>query len=150
VVQDHHDVAADRLLHLDAGFRRQEMAFAIDITFETSAFFGHRAGVRKGKDLKPARVGQHRAIPVHKAMDAAKLFEHLGSGAKQEMIGVGQQHARPRHLERLYRLGFHSRLCTDWHEDGRLHLAMQRLKSARARFGARGRFIDREVHGHLQ
>ena len=93
LIQHHHDVAADRLLHLDAGFRRQHVRRAIDVAFETRALLVHRAFVRQGENLKSARVGEHRTIPVHEAMNAAELLEHLRARAQQQMIGVGEQHA---------------------------------------------------------
>src|SRR5712691_6298259 len=75
LVESHHDVTADHLLHRDAGFRREEVRFSIHITLKTGAVFVHFSGVRQRKYLKAAGVGQHRAIPVHETVDAAELLK---------------------------------------------------------------------------
>ena len=42
------------------------------------------------ENLKAAGVRQHRAMPVHEAVNAAEFLEDFGAGTKQEMIGIRQ------------------------------------------------------------
>jgi hypothetical protein len=51
--------------------------------------------MRQREDLKPSGVGEHRAIPVDEAMDAAEMLENLGTGTKKQVIGIGEKHACP-------------------------------------------------------
>jgi len=120
----------------------------IDIARKTSALLAHFTLLRQGKNLIPARVGEHGAIPAHETVDASELFENLRSRTKQEVIRVGQQHARTGHLQTLDGLSLYRCLCAYRHEDWSLNLAVQRLKCRRPRFGSGGGFVDGEVEGH--
>ena len=90
--------------------------------------------MRQGKNLIAAGVGEHRAIPVHEAMDAAEAFEHFESGTKQQVVGVGEEHARAGRLEAVDRLRFDCRLGADRHEDRSLDFAMKSSERRSARF----------------
>ena len=89
MVKDHQDIAADGLLHHDSRFGRKQIGLAVDVTFEVGAGFVHRSGEGQRENLKSAGVGQHRAIPVHEAVDAAEFLENFEAGAKHQMIGIG-------------------------------------------------------------
>jgi hypothetical protein len=110
----------------------------IDIALKARAFFIHRALARQRKNLEAARVRQHRPVPFHEVMDAAELLENLRPRTEQQMIRIGEQHARTGRLERLDRLALHRGLRTDRHENRRPHFAMKRLKPGRAGLGTGG------------
>jgi len=46
----------------------------------------------QGKHLKAAAVGEHRAVPLHKAVQPPHLPDHPVPGAQVQMVGVGQLH----------------------------------------------------------
>ena len=139
LIEHHHDIAADGLLHFNARLGRQQIALAIDIALEVCAGFIHGSRMGQGENLKAAGVRQHRARPIHEAVNAAELLEDLGARPKQEMIGIRQQQARAGCLQTFHGLRFDRRLGAHRHEDRRLDCAVQRLKSCRARLGT-GRF----------
>ena len=145
LVEHHVDIAPDRPLHRHARLRREHVVRAVDIALKPRAFLVHRALARQRENLKPARVRQHRPVPIHEAVNPAEFLKHLRTRPQQQMIGIRQQHPRARRLERLDGLPFHRRLCAHRHEDRRLHLAVQRRKRARARLRARRRPLQSEI-----
>src|ERR1043165_1146281 len=94
LIESHHDVAADCLLHCDARFRREEIRFSVYITLKASPLFVQFPGVRQRKNLKSAGVGKYRAVPVHETVNAAELFEDFRSGAKEQMVGINKKYTR--------------------------------------------------------
>ena len=47
----------------------------------------------QGKHLKAAAVGEHRAVPLHKAVQPPHLPDHpVPRGPQVQMVGVGQLH----------------------------------------------------------
>ena len=77
LVEHHHDVAADRLLRLDAQLRAEQDRVSVDIALERRALLAHRPRVRQREDLKPARVREHRVFPAHEPVNAAGAAETL-------------------------------------------------------------------------
>ena len=149
LIEHHHDIAPDHLLHFDAGFRREQVRVAVHITLEARPFFLHGSGTGKGENLKPTGVSQHRPIPVHEAMDTAEFLENFRAGAEQQMIGVGEQHAGARRFQGIDRLALDCGLGTDRHEDGCLDLTVQGGEFRRPGLGAAGGFFEGEVQtGH--
>ena len=55
--------------------------------------FGNFTERPQGKYLKPAAVGEDRAIPVHKLVKPAHIADQRVTGAQMEVIGVGKLHA---------------------------------------------------------
>jgi hypothetical protein len=123
---------------------------AIHVALEARALLLHGAVAGQGKNLKATRVSQHGPVPVHEPVDPAEFFEDLGPGAEHQVVGVGEEHLRARGAEGLGRLALHRRLRSDRHEDGRLHLAVQRLEAPRPGQSAGSGFFEGEVQaGHL-
>src|SRR5438034_8478398 len=78
LIEGHHDVASDRLLHLDAGFGREEIGLSIHVALKARALFVDFPRMRQRKNLIAAGVCQYGTIPVHETVDAAESFEDLG------------------------------------------------------------------------
>lgn len=136
LVEYHHDVAADGALHGDAGLGREQMGGAVHVTLEERAVLVHGAGMREGKYLEAARVGEHGAVPVHEAVDAAEFLKNRGAGAKQEVVGVGEEDAGSGGFEGFDGLGFNRGLGAHGHENGGLHGPVQGVKRGGAGTGA--------------
>ena len=59
---------------------------------EDDLFVINRRQLGEAEDLKPAAVGQNRAVPIHQPVQAAQLFDDVGPRPQGQMIGVGQHH----------------------------------------------------------
>ena len=67
LVEHHHDVGADRGLHLDRALGREQVHALIDVAAKARALLVDRAVAGQREDLIAARVGEHRARPAHEA-----------------------------------------------------------------------------------
>ena len=149
LVEHHHDVAADRALHADAGFGREMVKRAVYVAAKLRALLGHDPVLGQRKNLKPAGVGQHRAIPVHKPVNAAKFLKHLGAGTQEEVKGVGQETLGTEGAQAVGVHVFHRGLSAHRHKNRGAHFAMQGLKPGGAGAGAGGGFFELESEaGH--
>ena len=63
---------------------------SVNMTVKCNALFFDFSQARKGKYLKPAAVGQDRAVPVHKLVEAAHLAHHIVAGAQMQVVRVGK------------------------------------------------------------
>ena len=95
LVESHHDVGADRPLGVDHAFGREEVLRAVDVRTEMAPLLAQLAAVGQRKDLKAARIGQHRPLPRREAVHAARLFENLRPRTQVEVVGVGQDDLGP-------------------------------------------------------
>ena len=131
-VELHGNIGAKQIrLNFDAARGRQPMRGAINVALEGHTIGIHLAQLRERPDLKAATVGQHRAVPVRKAMQAAETLHALCAGSQHQMIGVAEDDIRPGllylvHIERLDRAGRAHR-----HEGGRADFAARCLERAR-------------------
>ena len=99
LIERHHDVAADRLLRLDADFRAEQNRFPVEVTLKDRALLAHRARMRQRENLKSARVRQHRAFPTHETVNAAGAAEDFGTGTQQQMVSIREKNLGARILE---------------------------------------------------
>jgi hypothetical protein len=136
LVQRHHDVRANRLLCGDAEFGTQADGAVVDVAPELGAVLTHVAAVWQGEDLEAARIGEHRAWPVHEGLDAAELFELCRPGTQQQVIGVGQQHLRAALQEVIATLATHRGMRAHRHERGRQDFVVRSTKPGCAGAGS--------------
>ncbi len=106
--------------------------------------------MRQRENLKSARVCQHGAIPINKAVDAAQALEHLGARTEQQMIRVRENHARSRCCKAVDCLRLDGRLRSDRHKNRRLDVAVESVEFSCARICAAGLFFDSEVQTTLK
>ena len=145
LIEHHHDVAPDRHLRPDADLGAEQDLLAVDVAAEFGPLLLDGTGVRQREDLEAAGIRQERLLPARETMDIAEVAEDLGTWAEQQVVGVREQDLRPRFQERIERLGLDRGLRTDRHEQGRLHLVMQRPESRRARPRAAGDRLQLEI-----
>ena len=93
-VKGHDDVGSDGALHVHDGFGRKQMGATVDVRLEFYALFADFASVFEAVYLKSAAVGEHGAGPGAECVQAAGLFENVGSGAQVEVVGVAQNDVR--------------------------------------------------------
>ena len=118
-VEGHHDVGAQRHLHLHRPFGRGEDGLAVLLEGELNALFG-QALARQTEDLEAARIGQNRPRHRHELLHAAMLLDQLFTGRQMEVIGVRQADLRARLCKVPRRHRLHGSGRTHRHEHGRL------------------------------
>ena len=71
-------------------FRREQVLRPVDVGTEATAFGRQFPAARQREDLKPAAVGQNRAVPCAEAVQPSRPFEDVRSGTQVEVVGVAQ------------------------------------------------------------
>ncbi len=106
---------------------------------EGHAFLFNLAQRSQRKNLEPARIGQHGAVPTHELMQPAHLPDNRVTRAHVQMVGVGQLDltAQRLQIEGVHR-AFDGARRADVHKDRRLHQAVGGLELPAA--GAPGGF----------
>ncbi len=111
LVEDERDVGAERGLDAHRLLGAHEALDAVEVGAKAHALLGDvedravvaRAAapaldlvgdvpVREREDLKAARVGDDRAVPVHELVEAAELADALVAGPQVEVEGVAEDH----------------------------------------------------------
>ena len=90
------------------------------------------AQLAQGKDLEAAAVRENGAIPMHELMQAAGLLDELHAGAQEEVIGIGQDDARPQILQLIRRDALDGRLRAHGHENRRKEAPVRGMDNPRA------------------
>jgi hypothetical protein len=167
LVEHERDVRLQRGLHLHRGLRPHEAGRAVEVGAEGDALLrdlqdragplaagglrgaaldlvGHRP-VTHGEDLEAARVGDHRALPGHEAVQPAEVADQLVAGSQEEVERVAEHHVVAElgglaHLERL-----DDRLGGQRDECGRADLAVRQAQGAGPGAGPRVAAADDEA-----
>ena len=71
-------------------FRARENKAAVDVRAKLSSLFGDSADFCETQNLKPARVGQHRALPADELVQTAAGSDHLNAGPQPKVIRVAE------------------------------------------------------------
>ena len=88
-IEGHDDVRAYPLLGLDGGFGGEFVERAVNVGLEEDAVVVNLAEVFEAEALEASAVGEDGAVPAHEGVKAAELFQQVGSGAEEEVVGVG-------------------------------------------------------------
>ena len=143
MVERHRDVGAQAPLDLGGALGREQAATPVDVTLELDALVIHAAEPVEREDLKPARVGEQRAVPRHESVQPAELCDHVLAGANVQVVGVGEHDARAHGFEVGGGECAHAALRADGHEGRRLDRPVRQCEHAGPR--AAGRGVDREI-----
>src|SRR6266852_1986182 len=92
VVELHDDVGAQVALNLHHDLGREESPRAVDVGLELHAFLVDGSKALERKDLKSARVGKDRAVPLHEAVESAHLSHDVVAGAEVQVVRVAEDH----------------------------------------------------------
>jgi len=132
LVHLHGDIRTKKPLHLDRTLRRQFDLGAVDMRTKSDRVFGDLSELRQRHHLEAAGVGQHRAAPAGKVLQAAKGCNALSARPQHQMIGVAEHDigAGLAHLPPMHAL--HRTRGADRHEGGRSHHTMRRRELAGA------------------
>jgi hypothetical protein len=71
----------------------------------------------KAEDLVATAIGENWARPLHETVKAVKMCDGFLSGAKHEMVGVGEDDGGIETDEVTGGDAFNGCLSADWHED---------------------------------
>ena len=82
--------------------------------------------------MKSATIGQNRALPVHETVQAPQFRDDLGTGAKCQVIGIGQNLLDTHFPQLVRRQAFDGRQRPNRHEGRRLSNAMRRHPPTRS------------------
>ena len=84
--------------------------------------------------MKPARVGEHRALPADELVQSAAGFDHFNAGPQPKMISVAKDYPgiEVGSLQFFEANSLHRAGSPDRHEDGRLDFAATRSENTRA------------------
>ena len=117
-VEEHGDVGAKNGLDLHALLGAEHHAGAVEMALKLDALFGDFSDFGQRPNLKAAGVGEQGPVPGGEGMEAAEFFDHLGTGAKPEVVGVCENDLRLHHVKIIGMEGFDRTLGADRHEDG--------------------------------
>jgi hypothetical protein len=94
LVKDHHDLRAERGLHLHRNFRRQKTRAPVNVRTKLHALFFQLPERAETPHLKAARIRQQRPLPTREAMQPAARGDHLRPRTQPQMICVPQNDPR--------------------------------------------------------
>ena len=143
VVEGHHDVGADGVLHRNRSLGREQELGTVDERAELNAVLadlGAHIAARFTSSahrpcLETARVGEDRLGPAHELVAAAEVGDALGSGAKHQVVSVVQNDLRAGRLDLIGRETLHGCGGCHRHERGRVETAVRRGDAAAASLG---------------
>src|SRR2546423_10109961 len=151
LVERHHDVGAERGLHLHRDFGREETETTINVRAELDALLRDASQVAQTKNLKAAGVGQYRATPADEFVQTAARAYHFRAGAQPEVVGVSEYDACVEvcRLQLLEADALDRAERADGHEDWSLDRAAPRLDYSGARLAlARERLPQERALSH--
>ena len=90
LVECHHDVGTNLALDIHDVLGGEHEFASIDMGGELYTLFGHLANIGKGEDLEATRVGQYRACPPLKTVQAARFVQDVGARTQVEVVGIAQ------------------------------------------------------------
>ncbi len=99
VVERHGDVGAQSPLDLGGALGGEVALGAVDVAGEFDAVVVDAPERRQREHLETARVGEQRAVPRHKAVQAAQLRHDVFTRAHVQMVGVGEDNLRAHGLQ---------------------------------------------------
>ena len=94
LIENHHDVAAKHLLNVHGFLWPKEDFAAIRRRSEGDAILGDFAPVRQREHLEAAGIGKDGLVPARKPVQPAVRFNHIQTGAQEQMEGVAQNDLR--------------------------------------------------------
>ncbi len=145
-VEHHGDGAAQQVLDFDGALGRQLVFRAVDVGLEGDALLGHLAQLAERHHLKPTRIGEDGAAPVHELMQATEARDALGAGPQHQVIGIAKNDIRARGLHVFRVHGLHGGGRADGHEGRRADGAVGGVQRAGA--GLAVPRVDGEGNAH--
>ena len=124
LIQLHGDVGADELLDAHVLLGRPVNLAAVVDGLERNPVVGELHGVREAEYLKAAGVGEHGAVVVHEAVDAAGLGHQVGAGPHGQVVRVREHHLAAQLGQLVRRDALHRGGGAHGHEHGGVEIAV--------------------------
>ena len=138
LVELHADVGTE--LHGDFHVvlgRPEHVATVVVVDDKAHALVGELDRVVVAEHLETARVGEDRAVPVHKLVQAAQLGDGVLAGAHGQVIGIGKHDLGAELLDGLGGNTLDVCLGAHGHKDRRLDVAVRGVQHAGTRMRRR-------------
>ncbi len=87
-IESHDNVRTQVFLDLDGTFGGQAFHGTVNMRFESHPIFVNFSHICKGENLKAARVGQHRFVPLHELVQPTHFCDKLIPRAQEKVVGV--------------------------------------------------------------
>jgi hypothetical protein len=97
---------------------------------KTHTLFADPSQIPKAENLKPAAVGQDRAIPVHEGMEPPQAPDQFVPRPQKEVVGVGQDDLGSDFTKSLGKDRLDGPLGPDGHENRRFDHPMGSAESS--------------------
>ena len=94
LVERHDDIRAERALHLHRHLGREEFLRPVNMRAKRRPLLGDLTQIAEAEHLKSSAVREDRTVPVHEAMQSARLPHEFHSGAQEEMVGIAEDDPR--------------------------------------------------------
>ncbi len=107
----------------------------IQVGLKLDSFFCDFSERLVTKDLISSTVRQNRSLPGHETVKPTLTFDDLLSGAKIEMVGVGQDELNIQIFQKLLGHGLHRARCSDRHKNRSFDLSSPGLQHPLAGMG---------------
>lgn len=130
LVKGHDDVCADFALGLHNGFRAEKVLGTVQNASELHAFGLDLAQILQTPDLESTAIGQNRAVPAHKLVDAAGGCDLRGSGAQIQVVRICQDDFGLQVLQLGRGNGLDGGFCAYGHKNRRMDIAVVRMEHA--------------------
>jgi hypothetical protein len=140
----HGDRGIQQMLDFGGAFRGQPISRAVDMGLERHAVGIELAQAGQRHDLKPARIGQDRARPIHEPVQPSERRDPLGARPEHQVIGIAEHHGGTGGAHRVRRHRLHRAGGANRHEHRRRHIAVRGAQRAGA--GGAIRCMQGELH----
>ncbi len=131
LVEGHVNVSADFPLGLHAGFWSHADFVAVDVRLEGDTFVID-FGVRKGKHLEAAGIGEGWSVPIGELGEAAGFFDEVWAWGKDEVISISKDGLAAESAHFGVRESFDAGASGGADESWRLDVAVRSVDSADA------------------
>ena len=138
LVELHADVGTELHGDFHVVLRRPEhVATVIIVDDKAHALVSELDRVVVAEHLEAARIGEDRAVPVHKLVQATQLGDGVLAGTHGQVIGIGKHDLGAELFDGLGRNALDVCLCAHGHEDRRLDVAVRGVQHAGTRMRRR-------------
>lgn len=145
LVEDHDDVAAERLLDRHGFLGAEKDGRAVDRGAEADALLAELAHRPQAEDLETAGIGQDRPLPAHEAMQAAHALHHFDARTQHQVEGIGEHDLGTGLFQRRRIHALHRPVGADGHEGRGVDDAARQFDPAAPRGAVAGE--HGELHG---
>lgn len=136
-VESHNNITTNTPLNVYRALRRKDVLGTINVGLESNAFLLDLTTMSQRIHLVTTAIGKDRSVPTVELVQATSIFQHLGTRAQVQMVGIPQNNLGFDIITQL--MGVHAFYRTyrpDGHKNWRFDLTVVRRDRPRPGFGA--------------